>query len=101
MKGSPGVEFLGELGLVLLAALIGGLVARALRLPVLIGYLLAGLVVGPHTPGFIADLDAVRTVADFGVALLMFAVGVQFSLDELHHVRRTALLGGGLQILGT
>jgi CPA2 family monovalent cation:H+ antiporter-2 len=100
VKGSPGVEFLGEVGLVLVAALVGGLIARALRLPVLVGYLLAGLVVGPHTPGFNADPKTVQTVADLGVALLMFAVGVQFSLEELNHVRRTALIGGGIQIGG-
>lgn len=97
----PGIEFLGQIGIVLVAALIGGLVARALRLPVLIGYLLAGIVVGPHTPGFIAHEDTVKTVADLGVALLMFAVGVQFSLDELNHVRRIAIIGGGAQIIGT
>ncbi|MBC8136858.1 MAG: cation:proton antiporter [Fibrella sp.] len=96
-----GIEFLGQIGIVLVAALIGGLVARALRLPVLIGYLLAGIVIGPHTPGFIANEETVKTVADLGVALLMFAVGVQFSLDELNHVRRIALVGGGAQILGT
>jgi CPA2 family monovalent cation:H+ antiporter-2 len=96
-----GVAFLGEVGLVLVAALVGGLVARALRLPVLIGYLIAGVVVGPHTPGFTADEQAVRTVADLGVALLMFAVGVHFSLEELNHVRKTALAGGGTQIVGT
>jgi NhaP-type Na+/H+ or K+/H+ antiporter len=50
VKHSPGVEFLGDIGLVLVAALVGGLVARALRLPVLIGYLLAGLVIGPAHP---------------------------------------------------
>jgi CPA2 family monovalent cation:H+ antiporter-2 len=87
--------------MVLIAALIGGLVARALRLPVLIGYLIAGIVVGPHTPGYIAQESAVGSVADLGVALLMFAVGVQFSLDELNHVRKTALVGGGVQIVGT
>lgn len=97
----PGIEFLGQIGIVLVAALLGGLVARALRLPVLIGYLLAGIVIGPHTPGFIANEETVKTVADLGVALLMFAVGVQFSLDELNHVRRIALIGGGAQILGT
>ncbi len=100
--GNPiGVEFLGQIGIVLIAALIGGLVARALRLPVLIGYLIAGIAVGPHTPGFIAQESTVGTVADLGVALLMFAVGVQFSLDELNHVRKTALVGGGAQIVGT
>ena len=101
MHGSPGVEFLGDIGLVLVAALVGGLVARSLRLPVLVGYLLAGIVVGPHTPGFIADERTVDAVADLGVALLMFAVGVQFSLKELNEVRRIALVGGGVQIGGT
>jgi CPA2 family monovalent cation:H+ antiporter-2 len=101
VKGSPGIEFVGGVGVVLLAALVGGLIARALRLPVLIGYLLAGLAIGPYTPGFVAPEATVRTVADLGVALLMFAVGVQFSLEEMNHVRRTALVGGGVQILGT
>jgi CPA2 family monovalent cation:H+ antiporter-2 len=96
-----GIAFLREIGIVLAAALAGGLVARALRLPVLIGYLLAGIAVGPHTPGFIAEKATVATVADLGVALLMFAVGVQFSLDELTHVRRIALGGGAVQIGGT
>jgi len=94
-------EFLVNLGIALIAALAGGIVARALRLPVLVGYLGVGIAVGPHTPGFIADEKTVQTVAHLGVALLMFAVGVQFSLKELGTVRRTALLGGGAQILGT
>jgi CPA2 family monovalent cation:H+ antiporter-2 len=101
MKGSPGIEILGEVGIVLFAALLGGLVARTLRLPVLIGYIVAGLIVGPNTPGFIANQETVRIVADVGVALLMFAVGTQFSLEELNHVRKTALVGGGIQIAGT
>lgn len=96
-----GVLFLGEVGIALIAALLGGLLARAVRLPVLLGYLLAGLVVGPYSPGIVVDEQAVRTVADLGVALLMFAVGVQFSLEELNHVRKTALLGGSIQIVGT
>lgn len=101
MKGSPGIELLGEVGVALLAALLGGILARALRLPVLVGYLLAGVAVGPYTPGFIADETLVRLVADLGVALLMFAVGVHFSLDELNQVRRYALVGGAVQIIGT
>jgi Kef-type K+ transport system, predicted NAD-binding component len=100
-QGLHGFGFLGEIGVVLVAAFCGGLLARALRLPVLVGYLLAGLVVGPHTPGFSADELTVKAVADLGIVLLMFAVGVQFSLDELKHVRRTALVGGGVQVGGT
>lgn len=93
--------FLGNFGVVLIAALLGGFFARAFKLPVLIGYLLAGLVVGPYTPGIQADEQAVKTTAELGIVLLMFAVGVQFSLTELHRVRRTALIGGATQILGT
>jgi CPA2 family monovalent cation:H+ antiporter-2 len=94
-------HFLVNVGMALLAALVGGFVARRLRLPLLVGYLLAGIVVGPHTPGFIADEEAVHSVAKLGVALLMFAVGVQFHLDELIAARRIALVGGSAQILGT
>ncbi|HZO90895.1 MAG TPA: cation:proton antiporter [Chthonomonadaceae bacterium] len=96
-----GHNFLIDLGVALVAALLGGLLARALRLPVLIGYLAAGIVVGPHTPGIVAKTEAVGSVAELGVALLMFAVGVHFSLQQLRALWRTAVLGGGGQILGT
>lgn len=93
--------FLLNVGITLLAALLGGTLARLLRLPVLIGYLAAGIAVGPHTPGMVAQPETVEILAELGVVLLMFAVGVHFSLDELRAVKRTALLGGSLQILGT
>ena len=70
--------FLLHVGVALIAALAGGLAARAVRLPVLIGYLIAGIVVGPYTPGIFARTDAVAPVAQLGVALLMFTVGVHF-----------------------
>jgi CPA2 family monovalent cation:H+ antiporter-2 len=93
--------FLEEVGIALAAALAGGLIARALRLPVLVGYLLAGAVVGPYTPGVFVSPQAVGMVAHLGAALLMFAVGVHLSLKELGAVRRVALLGGSAQILAT
>lgn len=96
-----GHHFLTELALALLAALAGGLLAHRLRLPLLVGYLLAGIAVGPHTPGFIADPESVHDVATLGVALLMFAVGTHLSLKELAAVRHIALVGGGLQLAGT
>lgn len=99
--GHAGIGFLREVGVALAAALVGGLSARALGLPVLVGYLLAGLAVGPHTPGLVADAATVASVADLGVALLMFAVGTQFSLAELRHVGRVAVVGGGFQIAVT
>lgn len=94
-------SFIAELGIALVAALVGGVVARALRFPTLLGFLLAGVAIGPYTPGFIADRTIVDSIANLGVALLMFAVGVQFSLKELEKVRSTAVVGGILQILGT
>ncbi|GAB4463525.1 MAG: cation:proton antiporter [Armatimonadaceae bacterium] len=102
MHGSgEGELFLGELGIVLLAALVGGFAAQLLRLPVLIGYLVAGIAVGPHTPGFIADEGVVSATAELGIVLLMFAVGVQFSLEELRHARKTALTVSGALFAGT
>jgi CPA2 family monovalent cation:H+ antiporter-2 len=96
-----GDHFILNVGVALLAALAGGLAARVARLPLLVGYLLAGVAIGPHTPGFFVNEEAVHSVARLGVALLMFAVGVQFHLRDLFALRRIALLGGGVQILAT
>jgi CPA2 family monovalent cation:H+ antiporter-2 len=93
--------FMIDLGIALVLALAGGLLARAVRLPPLLGYLIAGIVLGPHTPGVFARPEPVRHVAQLGVALLMFAVGAHFSLAEFLRMRRVALQGGGLQIGGT
>lgn len=93
--------FLANVAGALLAALAGGVAARLLRIPIIIGYLAAGIVVGPHTPGLFADEASVYAVAKLGAALLMFAVGVQLSLEEMASVRLTALRGGAIQIGGT
>lgn len=87
-----------DLVLTLGIALIGGMVARRLGMPVLIGYILAGIVLGPQTPGFVADAQRVELMANLGVAFLMFALGVEFSLNELAAVRRVALTAGSLQM---
>ncbi|MGH9313080.1 MAG: cation:proton antiporter, partial [Vicinamibacterales bacterium] len=73
----------GDLAVVGAAALVGGSLARLVRLPPIIGYLAAGIVIGPSTPGFVADLDETRRIADLGVALLMFTIGIRFSPREL------------------
>jgi len=75
-------------GLVL--AFILGSMAHRLRLSPLVGYLLAGVVVGPFTPGFVGDLAIAAQLAEIGVILLMFGVGLHFSLDDLRAVRRIA-----------
>lgn len=86
----------GSLAAVVGAALVGGGIARLLRLPTILGYLAAGVAIGPNTPGPSADIDDIQTVADLGVALLMFTLGVRFSLRELAAVRGIAFLGGAV-----
>jgi CPA2 family monovalent cation:H+ antiporter-2 len=87
-----------DLVCVLAAAAAGGLLAALLRQPVLLGYLLAGMVVGPTGFGLIKELVQVETLAQFGVAFLLFALGVEFSFSELNKVKGISLGGGVLQI---
>ena len=80
-----------------LALVLGFLAAKA-RLPALVGYLLAGVIIGPFTPGFVADADIASQLAEIGVMLLMFGVGLHFSLADLLSVRRIALPGAVVQM---
>jgi CPA2 family monovalent cation:H+ antiporter-2 len=90
------------LGLTLLvalgAALLLGALAHRLRLPPMLGYIVAGLAVGPFTPGFVADREEVLALADIGVALLMFSIGLRFSMRELLSVGRVLLAGVPVQV---
>jgi CPA2 family monovalent cation:H+ antiporter-2 len=79
-------------------AFVFGLAATRLRLPPLVGYLVAGVVVGPYTPGFVADATLAQQLAEIGVILLMFGVGIHFSVADLLAVRRIALPGAIVQI---
>ena len=89
---------LGDLAVVIVAALAGGAVAHVLRLPSILGYLTAGLIIGPHSVGLVDQVDRVETAADLGVALLMFTLGVQVSFRSLGRVRDVAMVGGVIQI---
>jgi CPA2 family monovalent cation:H+ antiporter-2 len=80
-------------------ALIFGFIAARLKLPVLVGYLFAGIIIGPHTPGFVANGAIARELAEIGVMLLMFGVGLHFSLKDLMAVRKIALPGAILQMI--
>ncbi|MDR0780953.1 MAG: cation:proton antiporter [Pseudomonadales bacterium] len=80
------------------AALLLGFLASSLRLPALIGYLVAGILVGPVTPGFVTDAHIASQLSEIGVMLLMFGVGLHFSLSDLLSVRRIALPGALVQI---
>ena len=79
-------------------ALAGGVIAARLHLSPLVGYLLAGIIVGPFTPGFVADTGLAEQLAEIGVMLLMFGVGMHFSIRDLLAVQRIALPGAIIQI---
>ncbi len=80
-------------------ALIFGYIAIRLHMPPLVGYLVAGILLGPSTPGFVADVDLAGQLAEIGVMLLMFGVGLHFSLDDLMEVKRIAVPGAIVQIM--
>ena len=79
-------------------ALVLGLLANRVKLPPIVGYLIAGVLIGPTTPGFVADAGLSSQLAEIGVILLMFGVGLHFSLEDLLAVRRIALPGAIVQI---
>jgi CPA2 family monovalent cation:H+ antiporter-2 len=79
-------------------ALVFGFLAARVRLPALVGYLLAGVIIGPFTPGFVADAGIAAQLAEIGVMLLMFGVGLHFSLDDLLAVKKIAVPGALVQI---
>jgi CPA2 family monovalent cation:H+ antiporter-2 len=92
-------ELIGTIAVGLTAAFLGGLLAQRLRLPLIVGYMLAGVAIGPFTPGFVADLHLTPQLAEIGVILLMFGVGNHFSIGDLLAVRRLALPGAIGQVV--
>jgi CPA2 family monovalent cation:H+ antiporter-2 len=90
-----------ELIVIFAAAAIGGLLASLLKQPIILGYLLAGIIVGPFELGLIKNYEEVEIIAELGVTFLLFTIGVEFSLAELNKVKKISLGGGGLQLLLT
>ncbi|MDP8924356.1 MAG: cation:proton antiporter [Chloroflexota bacterium] len=86
-------ELISTISVALVLAFFGGFVATRLRLPTLVGYLLAGVAVGPFTPGYVADRTLAPQLAEIGVILLMFGVGIHFSIRDLLAVRGVAIPG--------
>jgi CPA2 family monovalent cation:H+ antiporter-2 len=84
---------IATMSVALALAFVGGFLATRLRLPAIVGYLLAGVAVGPFTPGFVADTGLAPQLAEIGVILLMFGVGIHFSLRDLLAVRSVAIPG--------
>ena len=92
------LRFILGLGGAVGAALVGGTIAVRLGQPAIVGYLLAGVAIGPFTPGFVGAVGQISALADVGVILLLFALGVEFAPRELESVRRVARPGGALQV---
>ncbi|NBC95505.1 MAG: sodium:proton exchanger, partial [Deinococcus-Thermus bacterium] len=90
-----------EIVVLLVAALACGLAAEQLRQHAIVGYLVAGAVVGPNALGLISNPDRVAQIAELGVALLLFSIGLEFSVPRLRRLGRVALVGGALQIVLT
>jgi len=81
-----------NIAVALVAAFFGGLVARRIGLPTIVGYMMAGIAIGPFTPGFVGDLKTISQLAEMGVIFLMFGVGLHFSLQDLWKVRGTVIV---------
>jgi CPA2 family monovalent cation:H+ antiporter-2 len=96
---TPELAFILELGVAVSVALVGGVIAARLRQPPIVGYIAAGVVIGPFTPGFVGDVERIAELAELGVILLLFALGVEFSLRGLARVRSVAVPGTTVQVL--
>ena len=92
------VPLITTLAAALGTALVLGLAAVRLKLPALVGYLVAGILIGPATPGFVADVGIASQLSEIGVMLLMFGVGLHFSMEDLLAVRRIAVPGAVVQM---
>jgi len=100
-SGVENTELFRDILLVAVAALIGGAAAQLLRLPTIIGFLVAGVVISPNTPGPVGNVEDITRAADIGVILLMFGIGIQFSFRHLLDYGKLTLLGGGGQVILT
>ena len=87
------VPLLINIAVALVVAFIGGILARRIGLPTIVGYLLAGIIIGPFTPGFVGDMETIRQLAELGVIFLMFGVGLHFSVQDFWKVRSIAIPG--------
>jgi CPA2 family monovalent cation:H+ antiporter-2 len=97
----PQLDPVSSIVLLLAAALVGGMIAHRLRQPVILGYLVVGVAVGPHALGLVSDLVLIEAVATIGVALLMFTLGLEISISQLRQVGKVGLWGGVAQIVVT
>jgi CPA2 family monovalent cation:H+ antiporter-2 len=95
------LPLLQDLLILLLASVPIAFIFHRLRLPTIVGFMITGIVIGPHALGLIKDVQAIEVLAEIGVALLLFTIGLEFSLRRMLEMKRLVLLGGGLQVILT
>jgi CPA2 family monovalent cation:H+ antiporter-2 len=94
-------EIFGDLLIILLVSVPVAFICLRLKLPLLVGLMLTGIAIGPYAFGLVKDIDAIEQLAEIGVMLLLFTIGLEFSLRRLAEMKRLVLLGGGLQVVIT
>jgi CPA2 family monovalent cation:H+ antiporter-2 len=98
VQGGDAPAFLTEVAALLVAAAVAAYVASRLRQVPIIGFLIAGVIIGPNALGLVQSIDTVNAAAELGVILLLFTIGIEFSLGRLFAIRRLIVAGGGLQV---
>lgn len=93
-----GLPFLGELVALFAAGVALTWLCHRLRIVPIVGFLAAGVLIGPHAAGIVTDVELISAAAEVGVILLLFTIGVEFHLEKLARIRRVILVGGGLQV---
>src|ERR687894_2097370 len=99
MPHSP--PLLQDLLVLLLASVPIAFIFHRLRLPTIVGFMITGVVIGPYGFGLIRDVHAIEALAEIGVVLLLFTIGLEFSLRRIIEMKRLVLIGGGAQVAAT
>src|SRR5699024_11062099 len=92
--------FLYDLVVLFVISVVIAYVCYRFNLLPIVGFLIAGIIIGPHAMGLVKDIELVNTLAEVGIILLLFTIGIEFSLEKLNHIRRAIFIGGGLQVAG-
>ena len=94
-------QVLTDLAQVFALCVAAGVLFQRFRMPPIVGFLAIGAIVGPNAVGLVGEEETVKSLAEVGVVVLLFAVGMELPLGQLARLRRTILIGGGLQVVGT
>ncbi len=96
-----GIPLLNDIVIIFALSIVVLFLCNRLKVPAIVGFILTGILAGPYGLGLIKAVEEVHILADVGVVLLLFAIGIEFSLKSLLQIRKSVLLGGSLQVLLT